>query len=168
MAVIRKDLEKEKALDRVEKALEIVKNYRKCIELLKGDAEISVIVKPTGGKRGARVDAGLENDAARLSAIMVGVVKRMAKTINRDAAKFDIELSEDELASLSFDESEATSELTDNADADEDTDGAGVVNEEESKLPTVQSDESVAESNDWPDLEEGERSEHQEKRFFGF
>ena len=174
MAVIRKDLEKEKALVRIESALDTIRNYRKCIDFLKDDAEISVTVKPAGGKRGARVDTGMENDAARLSAIMTGAVKRMSKTVKRDAAKFDIELSEDERASMCFDENEAEPAPDQAAETEAGTDEAeetvATSPEDEPAAVAAEPDEAQGETSDWPDFEEdnGQQPEHQGKRFFGF
>lgn len=177
MAVIREDLEKKRALERVEKILEQVKNCRKCIDILQGDAEISVTVKPAGSKRGARVDSGLEDDAARLSAIMVGAVKRMAKAVNRDAAKYDIELSEDEVASLSFEENkmnqpasaEQTEVLTneENNEMSAADDNTGL-QQEGAEAPNAQ-DKDDSSDDSWSGFGEDTDSapERQSRRFFG-
>lgn len=176
MAVIREDLEKKKALERVERTLEQVKNCRKCIDILQGDVEISVSVKPAGSKRGARVDSGLEDDAARLSAIMVGAVKRMAKAVNRDAAKYDIELSEDEMASLSFEENKSTQPEPDEqedaqgieepaAEPAEDNDDAAP-QQENVDVPDVQGADVLTDDG-WSGFGEESTPERQGRRFFG-
>lgn len=178
MAVIREDLEKKRALERVEKTLEQVKNCRKCIDILQDDAEISVTVKPAGSKRGARVDSGLEDDAARLSAIMVGAVKRMAKAVNRDAAKYDIELSEDEVASLSFDENKAIqpapteqTEVPNNEENDEMSaaDDNADLQQEGAEAPDAQNKEDDSPDDSWSGFGEDTDSapERQSRRFFG-
>lgn len=169
MAIIREDQEKTKALQRVNDTLELVKKYRDCINILQSEADISITVKPAGGKRGVRVDSGMESEASRLSGIMVGIVKRMARTVNRDAAKYDIALSDEENALLSFEEADTTQPSSQPV-LQEDEHPAELVSDPPEQIGANEDAQLDVQGGDvWSDFAEPEDNEpeRQGRRFFG-